>query len=109
MLVVADELTRRGEIVLIPLVRQSDKGQSAHLPAVHVLHDRTPGRDQSHPISDSDLDRMHRDKIEMSTSIVVVSDGTGYYGDSTRARSSTQRASALACATPASSASSIAT
>lgn len=84
MLVVADELTRRGEIVLMPLVRKSDKNNPHTFQQSVSYMIGAPTATNPTPISDSDLDRIHRDKIEMSTSIVVVSDHTGYYGDSTR-------------------------
>lgn len=85
MLVVADELTRRGEIVLLPLVRKSDKA-NPHAFEQHTSYSTgvSPSADPT-PVTDEALDAMHRAKIDKSTSIVVVSDHTGYYGESTAA------------------------
>lgn len=64
MLDVAARLTERGVIVLMPhCVVEPDKQTSA---------------------MKAQLDRLHRHKIEMSDEIMVVTDETGYYGDSTR-------------------------
>lgn len=68
MLVVADELTRRGAVVLMPFCR---KGSSSAV--------------NSTPISDEDLDDLHLHKIALSEMVVVVADELGYFGDSTRA------------------------
>lgn len=59
MLIVAGELTSAGYIVLMPHVTKADTD-------VKLM-----------------LDAMHRAKIDMSKSIVVVSDSTEYYGIST--------------------------
>lgn len=68
MLQVAERLTLEGWIVLMPfVVKRSADGTTAHPPEV---------REQ--------LDLLHRAKINLSRMIVVVSDETGYYGDSTR-------------------------
>lgn len=69
MLTVAAELTAQGIIVLAPfcVVATSDQGSTAKI----------------------ELDELHRDKIRLATwRIVVVSDETGYIGDSTRSEMS---------------------
>lgn len=66
MLTVAAELTAQGIVVLAPfcVVPSSDQDTLAKI----------------------ELDELHRDKIRLATRrIVVVSDETGYVGDSTRA------------------------
>lgn len=68
MLHVAEELTLNGEIVLMPfVVKRAADGNTAHPPEVAAS-----------------LDDLHKRKIDLSKRIVVVSDGTGYYGDSTK-------------------------
>lgn len=61
MLEAAQEWTRRGYIVLMPHVLVEDQTSQLKAP----------------------LDDMHRNKIDMSASILVVTDRSGYYGDST--------------------------
>lgn len=64
MLEVAADLTDQGHIVLMPfrVVAPGEQASSAK----------------------EQLDRLHRRKIDLCDSIVVVSDETGYIGDSTR-------------------------
>ncbi|GGL46967.1 hypothetical protein [Nocardia jinanensis] len=64
MIDVAAELTSKGAIVLMP-------------------YKVVPPGEQSGPAKAA-LDQLHRDKIDQSASVVVVTDPTGYYGDSTR-------------------------
>lgn len=64
MLRAASELTGRGYIVIMPHVADYVGGKSA---------------DDKKRM----LDIMHRRKIDMSASILVVTDETGYYGEST--------------------------
>ncbi|MEU1986149.1 hypothetical protein [Nocardia sp. NPDC019395] len=64
MIDVAAELTRKGAIVLMP-------------------YRVVPPGEQSGP-DKAALDQLHRDKIDQSAAVVVVTDPTGYYGDSTR-------------------------
>lgn len=69
MLIVAEELTLDGEIVLMPFVRK-DAYMSANI---------------NHPGNVAEkLDTLHKRKIDLSKRIVVVTDSTGYYGDSTK-------------------------
>lgn len=69
MLTVAEELTLDGLIVLMPFVRKEPFMEA----------------DVNHPGNVIEkLDAQHKRKIDLATSIVVVSDDTGYYGDSTR-------------------------
>lgn len=68
MLQVAERLTLEGQIVLMPfVVKRSADGGTAHPPEVAEK-----------------LDVLHKRKIDLSRKIVVVSDHTGYFGDSTR-------------------------
>lgn len=69
MLVVADELTRQGAVVLMPFCRKGGAGAALN----------------ASPISDDDLDDLHIHKIDLSEMVVVVADELGYFGDSTRA------------------------
>jgi hypothetical protein len=62
MLVKAEELTCQGWVVLMPFSVQAD--QESDLKSM--------------------LDKMHFQKIDMSTSIHIVTDSTGYIGDSTK-------------------------
>jgi hypothetical protein len=64
MIDVAAELTSKGAIVLMP-------------------YKVVPPDEQSGPAKAA-LDQLHRDKIDQSVSVVVVTDSTGYFGDSTR-------------------------
>ena len=69
MLTVAEELTLDGLIVLMPFVRKEPFMEA----------------DVNHPGNVIEkLDTQHKRKIDLATSIVVVSDDSGYYGDSTR-------------------------
>ena len=69
MLTVAEELTLDGFIVLMPFVRKEPFMEA----------------DVNHPGNVIErLDAQHKRKIDFATSIVVVSDDSGYYGDSTR-------------------------
>jgi hypothetical protein len=69
MLTVAEELTLDGFIVLMPFVRKEPFMEA----------------DVNHPGNVIEkLDAQHKRKIDLATSIVVVSDDSGYYGDSTR-------------------------
>lgn len=69
MLTVAEELTLDGYVVLMPFVRKEPFMEA----------------DVNHPGNVIEkLDAQHKRKIDLATSIVVVSDETGYYGDSTR-------------------------
>lgn len=69
MLTVAEELTLDGFIVLMPFVRKEPFMEA----------------DVNHPGNVIEkLDAQHKHKIDLASSIVVVSDDTGYYGDSTR-------------------------
>lgn len=63
MLTVAAEETRAGRIVLLPHAVVQPEHQGS---ALKVM-----------------LDRLHREKIDLSDRIIVVSDQTGYYGTST--------------------------
>jgi len=84
MLVVADELTRRGEIVLMPLVRKPDKWNACTFDQ-HTSYSTGVGPAvEPTPISDAELDALHRAKIDLSSSIVVVSDMTGYADEGRR-------------------------
>jgi hypothetical protein len=68
MLTVAEELTLDGIMVLMPFVRKEPFMEA----------------DVNHPGNVIEkLDAQHKRKIDLATSIVVVSDETGYYGDST--------------------------
>lgn len=62
---VAAEETERGTIVLTPFVVVAEHDQDGQLKAM--------------------LDELHRRKIDLSDRVVVVSDPTGYIGESTRA------------------------
>lgn len=64
MLKVAAIQTSAGHIVLAPFESVAVEDQSGELKAM--------------------LDALHLDKIAMSDLVIVVSDDTGYYGDSTR-------------------------
>ncbi|MEU4841730.1 hypothetical protein [Nocardia testacea] len=64
MLDVAAELSEAGMIVLAPF--------------------KVVPPDQQHNAAKHHLDELHRRKIDLSSAIVVVTDETGYYGDSTR-------------------------
>src|SRR5436309_196538 len=67
MLQVAERLTIEGKIVLMPfVVKRSADGATAHPPEVAAA-----------------LDELHKRKIDLSRSIYVVSDKTGYFGEST--------------------------
>lgn len=69
MLKVAERLTLEGKIVLMPFVRKDAFMQA----------------DVDHPGNVAEkLDELHKRKIDLSRGIAVVSDETGYYGDSTR-------------------------
>jgi hypothetical protein len=69
MLNVAEELTLDGLIVLMPFVRKEPFMEA----------------DINHPGNVVEkLDADHKRKIDLANAIVVVSDETGYYGDSTR-------------------------
>lgn len=69
MLTVAEELTLDGFIVLTPFVRKHEFMEA----------------DVNHPGNVVEkLDAQHKRKIDLASGIVVVSDETGYYGDSTR-------------------------
>ena len=69
MLHVAERLTLEGWIVLMPFVRK----------------DAAMTNGTGHPGNVAEkLDELHRRKIDLSRQIVVVSDETGYIGDSTR-------------------------
>lgn len=63
---VARDLTLKGEVVLAPFVYSHADGT--------VL---APGQKAS-------LDDLHRHKIAMSDYVLIVSDESGYYGESTR-------------------------
>lgn len=65
MLFVAEGLSKRGCIVLMPFVAFS------------------PGEQQSSSVKRM-LDDMHFVKISMSDAVVIVTDESGYYGESTR-------------------------
>lgn len=68
MLHVAERWTLEGWIVLMPFVRK----------------DAAMSNDTDHPGNiASKLDALHRTKIDLSRKIVVVSDETGYIGEST--------------------------
>lgn len=83
MLVVANELTRRGNIVLMPYVikAEKDKPVTEH----YCLKAGTKVPQPATEISNEYLDAMHLLKIDMSSGIVVVSDSSGYFGGSTSA------------------------
>lgn len=63
MLRVAEHLTAEGVIVLMPFVSVHEKDQGGQCKRM--------------------LDKLHRDKIDMSDAIAVVTDESGYYGEST--------------------------
>ncbi len=67
MLLVADELERQGNIVLLPLVRT--RVERPHLNATAV--------------TTAQLDAQHREKIARADRIVIVTDWQYYIGDST--------------------------
>lgn len=69
MITVADELTRQGNHVLMPLVRKHSDQNQVHLNAT--------------PITAAELDAQHRAKIARAERIVIVTDWRGYIGDST--------------------------
>lgn len=64
MLTTAAKLTAQGHIVLAPFSVVAPEDQGGEFKAM--------------------LDQLHRDKIDLSAEIVVVSDCSGYIGDSTR-------------------------
>jgi hypothetical protein len=64
MLTVAADETRAGRIVLLPHAVIQPDDQGSDMKAM--------------------LDRLHREKIDLSDRIIVVSDHSGYYGTSTR-------------------------
>jgi hypothetical protein len=63
MLQVAAELTCRGMIVVAPFAAVPPEGQASRVKR--------------------ELDQLHLDKIAMADTVVVVSDESGYYGEST--------------------------
>src|SRR6267154_3540879 len=68
MLKVAERLTLEGRIVLMPFVRK----------------DAFMEADTNHPGNVAEkLDALHKRKIDLSVGIAVVSDGSGYFGEST--------------------------
>ncbi|MDD4865630.1 MAG: hypothetical protein PHQ28_00375 [Mycobacterium sp.] len=106
MLIVADELTRQGCIVLAPFTRKTGNSASVRQ-RIERLAQRD-GRDydpdaihlNATPITADELDRQHRARIERADRVVVVTQfarrvvdeteaakhGTGFYlGESTRA------------------------
>lgn len=102
MLTVADELTRQGSIVLMPFVRKGTNSLSVQrnieqlISATGVDYDVEGGRHlNATPISDDELDRQHRAKIDMADLVIVVTDFTDhimvsdshelYFGKSTQA------------------------
>lgn len=64
MLKAAEELSKSGHIVLMPFVTFKPEDQTSETKEM--------------------LDRMHFRKIDMSDSITVITDETGYIGESTR-------------------------
>lgn len=102
MLTVADELTRQGSIVLMPFTRKGKNSLSVQRQieqlelATGMDYDREGGRHlNATRISDEELDRQHRAKIDMADLVIVVtdfedqimaSDNHGlYFGKSTQA------------------------
>lgn len=81
MLVVAERLTLEGWLVLMPFVRKGGQMAGANQVLQYDLWRRL-ARDAD-TVGDY-LDRMHKRKIDLSRKIVVVSDESGYIGDSTR-------------------------
>ena len=79
MLVAAERLTLEGWMVLMPFVRK-DKAMD---PGNLDYQTRLAREGSVASIADF-LDAMHKKKIDLSRQIVVVSDGSGYIGDSTR-------------------------
>lgn len=77
MLEVAERLTLEGWLVFMPFVRKDGSMNPTNL-----AHQNSLGSKEA---VGEFLDAMHRQKIDLSRSIHVVSDGSGYIGDSTRA------------------------
>jgi hypothetical protein len=103
MLIVADELTRQGLIVLMPITVKAGNSLSvrnriAKFVDVHAAHYDPEGNHlNAAPITAAELDRRHRAKIDMADLVVVVTDYTShiwgsksdsrewYFGESTTA------------------------
>lgn len=106
MLIVADELTRQGHIVLAPFTRKSQNSLSVRNRIERLsqrddtTYDVWAGHLNATPITGDELDRQHRAKIDMAGRVVVVTNfakdmvradeaakhETGFYiGESTRA------------------------
>lgn len=85
MLMVADELTRQGNIVLMPLTRKSSGNSVAVKRRIEEFGKRCgkvfdpEGRHlNSTPITGEELDRMHRAKIDMADRVVFVTEFASY-------------------------------
>lgn len=79
MLKVAERETLEGKIILMPFVRKDAEMDSANLDYQIKL-----AREGSVASMNDALDQLHKLKIDLSRGIFVVSDGSGYIGDSTR-------------------------
>lgn len=77
----AHRLTLEGNIVLMPLVRKDVDLTDDEKSQQHLLEQSLPDGINLHIM----LDAMHRNKIDMSDKIVVVTNMQHYIGDSTKA------------------------
>ncbi|SHU29028.1 Uncharacterised protein [Mycobacteroides abscessus subsp. abscessus] len=97
MLTIADELTRLGFLVLMPFVRKNHNQPiiTRRIEGLERRYGRAYARDAVHlnatPITGTQLDLLHRTKIDRADQVVIVTDHHGYIGESTTAEISYSR------------------